>query len=311
MDRKWNFWGLIFFSAFSPLVWAIDCTNPASGVERTICIDRNLQKNFLIIERVVQKISRRDPRILWSQKAWLDRLRHDCAANRRWCIQSHLQQRTTELSTRMSAAQSSPLQPLSRQKRQNATDSVQSTTPTSIPQRIGPARPSAIVTHTPSSISAPAGRITVPPPGPPPIIDGKITWQLRNADYTISGKVYHLRYGRYHNQAEWAYLDFGRVLAAGDYDGDGRNEYLVTVYFNGGGSGVFPQLYLVSFSNGRPAASLPFEIPDRSDIRGAAIGQGIVTLSTVEPGPHDPACCPSKRVFHRLVLRDRKLVELR
>ena len=314
MEWKGGFLGLI--QLFLPsLIWAIDCTNPLSGLERAICVDPDLHKNFEILERKVQALSHTDPRIAWSQKAWMDRLRRDCTARGRWCIHSHLQQRTMELSTRMSTmaqGSQSPLpdiahlhssthlrvslpHPLPRNQSPNTTNSARSMASIPIQNRISSVKPPATI---------------APIPGPPPIIDGKITWQLRNAGYTIYGKYYRLRNGRYHNRAESAYVDFGRILAVGDFDGDGGKEYLVSVYFNGGGSGIFAQLYLVTFQNSRPVASLPYELPDRSDIRGAAIGRGVITLSTVEPGPDDPSCCPSVHRIYRLGLRGGKLVDL-
>ncbi len=143
----------------------------------------------------------------------------------------------------------------------------------------------------------------LPIPDSLPAVDLRSARLLRNACYTIYGKSYCLRNGRYHNRAEGIYLDFHRILATGDYDGDGQIEYLVSISLEGGGTASFPQLYLVAFRDGHPIPSLPYELPDRSGILGAAIERGVITLTTLEPGPHDPSCCPSVHRVHRLGLQ--------
>ncbi len=319
MNRLSAFSFLVMIALFPVAIHALSCTRPSQAYERPLC-DPALQREFARLQRTVDAISRRDPRILWSQRAWMDRLRRDCAAGERWCIQAHVRQRMDELAGRIAATPtrlSSRAVPVNTSRGLDApqpkhAQSTLAIRPVSRPRTPQPHPHSAAprtLSVQPTATRHSAGS-RYPIPGPPPAVDPRITHLLRNARYTIYDKVYRLQNGRYHNRAEWAYVDFGRILAAGDYDGDGKPEYLVSVYFNGGGSGIFPHFYLVSLHDGRPQPSLPYELPDRSDIRGAAIGKGLVTLATVEPGPNDPSCCPSVHRLHRLGLRGGKLVDL-
>ena len=80
----------------------------------------------------------------------------------------------------------------------------------------------------------------------------------------------------------------------GDLDGDGRNEAVVLLWESSGGSGT--NLFVAAVArNERSIVNLGVSlIGDRIQIKSAGVVNGEIRLEVVQPGPNDPACCPTQ-----------------
>jgi len=125
---------------------------------------------------------------------------------------------------------------------------------------------------------------------------------LKNMTYTIGKQRYRLHNGKYSGSNPVESLTFGEMLTKGDLNGDGKPEYVVTLYYNGGGSGVFPYIAVVSERGGTLQHVSAFAFEDRTQIKSASIKNGILSVNVIEPGPNDPGCCPSQKRTYRFKL---------
>lgn len=63
-----------------------------------------------------------------------------------------------------------------------------------------------------------------------------------------------------------------------------------------GGSGVFYDLAVVSFGQGKPVDVATTFIGDRVQVNALTIEEGDIILDMVVAGPDDPMCCPTQHV---------------
>jgi hypothetical protein len=96
----------------------------------------------------------------------------------------------------------------------------------------------------------------------------------------------------------------------GDLDGDGVPERVVLLASNEGGSGTFFHLAVVS-RRGRSVENVAtVRIGDRVQVRSGAIENGRIGLDLLEPGPNDPACCPTEKTRRSWRLEGETLKEI-
>lgn len=88
------------------------------------------------------------------------------------------------------------------------------------------------------------------------------------------------------------------MMATGDLTGDGNDEAVVLLAHDAGGSGVFMHLAVVSDPGGGARNIATFGLGDRARVMTVDIVDGRIVAETLEHGPDDPMCCPTKRV-HR------------
>lgn len=84
--------------------------------------------------------------------------------------------------------------------------------------------------------------------------------------------------------------------AYGDLDGDGRDEAVVVLHHDPGGSGRFVHLAVFSEHEGQPRHVATALLGDRVQVRDLRIDSGRLVADLVERGADDPACCPSRTV---------------
>lgn len=84
--------------------------------------------------------------------------------------------------------------------------------------------------------------------------------------------------------------------ARGDLNADGRDEAVVVLRHEGGGSGSFVYLAVVADRKGRAVNVATQLLGDRVQVRDVRIAAGRLEADLVEPGPGDAACCPSRTV---------------
>jgi heat shock protein HslJ len=85
---------------------------------------------------------------------------------------------------------------------------------------------------------------------------------------------------------------------SGDLDGDGRDEAVVLLWENSGGTGTFSSLVVMGRdgNQGKPVNLATAEIGDRVQVRAGRIVGNRIELDLVQQGPGDGACCPTALV---------------
>lgn len=78
-----------------------------------------------------------------------------------------------------------------------------------------------------------------------------------------------------------------------DFDGDGRNERVVVLSYNGGGTGRFAWLLVLSPGRGAPREEARFRLGDRIQIIDLEVVDDSIVMNAVVQGPGDAACCPT------------------
>jgi len=94
-----------------------------------------------------------------------------------------------------------------------------------------------------------------------------------------------------------------------DVDGDGRDEAVVILWENSGGSGNYSYVAVVGWRDGKATNIGTAQIGDRVQIRGARFDGQHIILNVVQQGPDDAACCPSQKATRTWSMRTDELQE--
>ncbi len=89
------------------------------------------------------------------------------------------------------------------------------------------------------------------------------------------------------------------VFITGDLDGDGRQEAVVLLAENSGGSGNGLYLAIVAIRNGVASNVATALVGDRVQVRSIAIDGSAVVLEVIQAGAEDAMCCPSEMARRR------------
>jgi heat shock protein HslJ len=95
----------------------------------------------------------------------------------------------------------------------------------------------------------------------------------------------------------------------GDLDGDGDAETVVLLWQNSGGSGTFNYVAVLKETDGKLVNAATAPLGDRVQVRGGSIMDGVITLSVVQQGEEDPACCPAELANRSWKLEGEQLEE--
>lgn len=97
-------------------------------------------------------------------------------------------------------------------------------------------------------------------------------------------------------------------LARGDLDGDGRDEAVVLLVRNDGGSGLFLHLAVVA-ARGDTVVNLDtILIGDRVRPESLAVEGGVIRLRALEHAGGDPQCCPTRETIREWTLGGGRLI---
>ncbi|OFW53668.1 MAG: hypothetical protein A2163_08450 [Actinobacteria bacterium RBG_13_35_12] len=136
---------------------------------------------------------------------------------------------------------------------------------------------------------------------------------LKNAEY------YFLSYDRRIQLTNGQYEDwpsritagiYNDKIAFGDLNNDGKEDAVVIVTINGGGSGDFRELAIMGNQDGNPTYLTSKELGDRVIINSVSIQLGIITINMITHGPNDAMCCPTKEELVRYKLSGNQLLEM-
>lgn len=142
--------------------------------------------------------------------------------------------------------------------------------------------------------------------------------ELAGATYEgITDSPIHLQGGRWEGKpptpgaASRPYVQLvDGVRETGDIDGDGKDEAVVVLVYNGGGSGNFVHVAVVGRRNGGTRNLATALVGDRVSIRSIHVSEGLLEIDLVQQGPGDPMCCPSERAFRSWAFDQGSLVEI-
>jgi uncharacterized membrane protein len=99
------------------------------------------------------------------------------------------------------------------------------------------------------------------------------------------------------------------MVSTGDLTGDGKDEAVVVLAHNSGGSGVFMYLAVMQQTRGGPDNIATVHLGDRVKVIDIEISDGKIRLQLVQHGPKDPMCCPTLQVNREWSLHGNQLVE--
>jgi hypothetical protein len=169
---------------------------------------------------------------------------------------------------------------------------VQSATPTSVPLT---STDTPVPTPAPTETSAAV--ITDTPAGPPAAAGSLTLDMLRNATYftPFYSRTVQLVNGSYSegSGATAFSVQMLNVYGFGDLNGDGKDDAAVILVENGGGSGSFESVIVVTNQGGAPHQAGQAQLGDRVLVNSVDISSGVIHLDMVVQGPSDPLCCPS------------------
>lgn len=142
--------------------------------------------------------------------------------------------------------------------------------------------------------------------------------QISSATFTgIYEEPIRLEDGRYEGKPKSAHQDSEPVLelvmdlyAAGDLDGDGREEAAVLLQEASGDDKGYLYLAAVGAWQGAPVTLGAQLVGGGVQVRSLTIRDGKIRLALVEHGPGEPQCCPTWLATRQWTIRDGQLVEL-
>lgn len=105
-----------------------------------------------------------------------------------------------------------------------------------------------------------------------------------------------------------AYVELTDVVAAGELNG--QPAYAAVLVSNGGGSGVFNDLAVVTEVDGVWTNVATTGLGDRVVINSLTIENNQVVVDMITQGPDDPMCCPTQQVVLAYELQDGQLVQV-
>jgi len=124
---------------------------------------------------------------------------------------------------------------------------------------------------------------------------------IRNAQYQLGAsaslQVVQLKDGKFEQgtagSADYISVSLTNFAAAGDLDGDDKDETAALISENFGGTGVFVFLTIYKMVNGTPTFLASAITDDRAQLNALSIENNEVFLDAVIHGTNDPMCCPT------------------
>ncbi|MEQ9815662.1 MAG: META domain-containing protein [Azospirillaceae bacterium] len=104
-------------------------------------------------------------------------------------------------------------------------------------------------------------------------------------------------------------VTMARTLSlTGDFDADGRADRAIFLTHDGGGTGRFVYLALLTATGMGPENTLTVAIGDRVHVHDLSFDDGVLTVGMVGHGPADPGCCASHDMEVRVTAEDGELI---
>lgn len=110
------------------------------------------------------------------------------------------------------------------------------------------------------------------------------------------------------DSAMMATVEITEMAAAGELNGEPA--VAVILVSNGGGSGIFYDLAVVTQVDGQWSNVATTTLGDRVVINSLAIENNQVVIDMITQGPDDPMCCPTQQMVVAYELQDGELVEV-
>ena len=102
----------------------------------------------------------------------------------------------------------------------------------------------------------------------------------------------------------------GDLKAMGRLNSQNAPMAVVLLNYSPGGSGQFLYLAVMAYQHGKLVNIATQYVGDRIRVKGLTIKNSTIILDVIQPGKHDPACCPGDVARHVWHLNHNKLVEV-
>ena len=136
--------------------------------------------------------------------------------------------------------------------------------------------------------------------------------RLKNMTYKgLANRPIKLKNGKYLSERERISITFGKLLTKGNMTGDKKEEYVVSLYYNGGGSGVFSYAAIVTEKNHTLKNITTIPLGDRIEILSSKIKNKQLQIKIKDQGPNDAACCPTRVRTHIWTFNGNKLKKIK
>jgi tetratricopeptide (TPR) repeat protein len=156
-----------------------------------------------------------------------------------------------------------------------------------------------------------------PPPPKPPEPERKAKLDLavlKNCRYLINGERVTLNDGKFERGDSTDNPNFLRVYfekaAIGKLNNNETEDAAVIYWYNGGGSGCFYQLGVITINQGKPFNISSISLGDRVRINEISIKNGAIVLDMFIHGLKDGLANPTVRTIKKYKLSDDKLVSI-
>jgi len=84
-------------------------------------------------------------------------------------------------------------------------------------------------------------------------------------------------------------------ILTGDLNGDGKNEAVVLLWENTGGSTIYKYLAVTGIRNNKPYTLDTALVGEHVQVRAGRIVDNMIELDVIQHGPGDAACCPTQK----------------
>jgi len=99
-------------------------------------------------------------------------------------------------------------------------------------------------------------------------------------------------------------------ITFGDLNNDGKNDAVVILTGNCGGTGNFRELAIIINQNKQPHYLTSKNLGDRVIINSVSIESRVITLDMVIHGPNDGLCCPTLHKIFKYKLSENQIIEI-
>jgi hypothetical protein len=137
---------------------------------------------------------------------------------------------------------------------------------------------------------------------------------LQNMEYKVASldnAAFTLTDGLFEDREAMIYVSYIRTEAYADVNGDGKEDAIVLLGANTGGSGIFTDLAIVATDeSNQPINIATVMLGDRVDVRDLTIEDGNILVTMVTQGPNEPMCCGTLEVTVTYALEGETLTEV-
>jgi hypothetical protein len=132
--------------------------------------------------------------------------------------------------------------------------------------------------------------------------------EVKNGIYPFGNDLLKYKDGKYVSDLVNGTIE--RIILSDLISGDSQTEAVVVTAVNTGGTGVFYSLNILTKENGVAKVVASADLGDRIILNKLSVSDGVIILDSIDHGPDDPMCCPTRPHLWKFSFKDNKLIEL-